>query len=70
MQWTNYLKHKLPKLIQEELNSPNNPFCIKVIEFIVKKPKMKIPDTDSSISEFYEYLKKKYNQLYTISSRR
>ena len=68
-QQTNYLKHRLPNLIQEEINSSNNPSCIKVIEFIVKNLKMKIPDTDGSISEFYKYLKKKQPTLHHLPQK-
>ena len=62
-QQTNYFKRRSPELIQEKINSPNNPSCSKIIEFAVENL-VKTPDTDCSISESYKYLKKKQPALH------
>ena len=36
--------HKLLKFIQEEIENLNNPYCLKVISFMVKNLRMRIPD--------------------------
>lgn len=41
--------YKPPKFTKEEIDNPSNPFCIKVIEFIVKNLKMKIVDKTVSL---------------------
>ena len=52
------VRHKVPKLTQEEINNLNSPIPIKEIEFVVKNFSTKTtPGLDALTSEFYQTFK-------------
>ena len=64
MKWTDFFeRHKLPKLIQEEIDNLNSPVCIKDIEFVGKTfSQRKLQAQVASLMNSTRHLRKKaYN---------
>lgn len=57
MKWKNPQKHKLPKLIQEEIVNLNKLISKETETVTINFPLKKIPGPEGYISEFYQPLK-------------